>query len=174
MKRFQLAWLFICICVTTACESAPPPPASTLPVLPATTALVSLTPTAETSLLPATPDFQAQGESLQSNIPRCSGMEILKNPIDFSWPNIEQIEGATWGYYSCDQSQPELAAFFRAQLPQAPYDDMEINWVQRDNGTVGVYYVTAGTYMYVWMLPLPNNSQESYAVVAIASEMIDC
>jgi len=64
--------------------------------------------------------------------------------------------------------------FYRAQLPQAPYDDMEINWVERGDGTVGVYYVTAGTYMYVWMLPQPDNSQESYAVVAIASEMIDC
>jgi len=174
MRRVQFSWLFFCICFITACTSTPAPPATSSPVLPATSAPTFATTTAETPLLPATPDFQAQGESLLSNIPKCTGMEILKNPIDFSWPNIEQVEGATWGYYSCDQSQPELAAFYRAQLPQAPYDDMEINWVQRGDGTVGVYYVTAGTYMYVWMLPQPDNSLESYAVVAIASEMIDC
>jgi hypothetical protein len=131
-------------------------------------------PTATTAPLQPTSDLQAQAESLLSYIPNCNGLQALDTPIVFSWPNLDQIVGASWGYYSCNQSQSAVAAFYRDQLPKAPYDDMEINWVERDNGTVGVYYVTSGTYLYIWMLPQPDNPQASYIILAIDSEIIDC
>ena len=101
-------------------------------------------------------------------------MEVQESPIAFSWPNIEQITDATWGYYSCDQPQAAVAAFYRAQLPGEPYNYMEVNWVERAQGVVGVYYVLVSTYLYVWMIPQPDNPQRSYVIVALSSEAVDC
>jgi hypothetical protein len=51
---------------------------------------------------------------------------------------------------------------------------MELNWVEKDNGTVGVYYVTADIYLYIWMLPQKDDPQKSYVIVAIDSKIIEC
>ena len=73
-----------------------------------------------------------------------------------------------------DQPQGAATAFYRAQLPEAPYDYLETNWVDRAEGSVGVYYVSAGTWLYIWMIPRPDDPQRSYVIVALSSELIDC
>jgi hypothetical protein len=140
----------------------------------ATPVIVTVLPTDATATLQPISDTLAQGESLLTYIPSCTGLEVQDTPIVFSWTNLDQVVGSSWGYYDCNQSQADVAAFYRKQLPKEPYDDMELNWVEKDNGTVGVYYVTADIYLYIWMLPQKDNPQKSYVIVAIDSKIIEC
>jgi len=174
MRLTKFLMVFFCICLVTACTSAPQPASAITPTLAVTPTARLFTPTAGAPVAAATPNYQANGESLLSSIPQCTGLEVQESPIAFSWPNIEQITDATWGYYSCDQSQAAVAAFYKAQLPEAPYDYLETNWVERGDGTVGVYYVLAGTWMYIWMIPQPGDPQRSYVIVAISSQVVSC
>jgi hypothetical protein len=174
MRLTNYLMVLNCICLATACTSAPQPASAITPTMAVTPTARPFTPTAGTPPAPATPDYKSDGESLLSNIPQCAGMEVQENPITFSWPNLEQITGATWGYYSCDQPQAAVAAFYRSQLPGEPYNYMEVNWVERAQGVVGVYYVLVSTYLYVWMIPQPDNPQRSYVIVALSSEAVDC
>jgi hypothetical protein len=175
MTRYrQLFRLLFCIGFLTACTNSPAQISAGVPGVTATPMPATALPTATTPALQPTPDYLAQGKSLLSYIPSCTGLEVQGSPIVFSWTNLDQIKGATWAYYRCNQPPTGLAAFYRDKLPKAPYKYMEVNWVEKDNGTVGVYYVTAGIYLYIWMLPLPDNPQESYVIVAIGLELIGC
>jgi len=174
MRHTQLAWLLFCFVFLTACTNVPAQPPTILPDATATPLAASLQVTATAAPVQPATDLRAQGESLLSYIPNCNGLQALDTPIVFSWPNLDQVVGASWGYYSCNQSQADVAAFYREQLPKEPYDDMEINWVEKENGTVGVYYVTADIYLYIWMLPQQDNPQASYIIVALDSQIIQC
>jgi hypothetical protein len=174
MQYTRLAWLLFCFMFLTSCTSVPAQPTGIAPDATAAPVAASLQATATVAPVQPASDLQAQSESLLSYIPNCTGLNVLDSPVVFSWPNLDQIVDSSWGYYSCNQSQADVAAFYRKQLPKEPYDDMEINWVEKDNGTVGVYYVTADIYLYIWMLPQPDNSQASYVIVALDSKIIEC
>jgi hypothetical protein len=174
MQHTRIARFLFCFMFLTACASMPAQPTAIAPG--ATAAPVAASPQAAATGVPTQPaaDILTQGESLLSYIPNCTGLNVLDSPVIFSWPNLDQIVDSSWGYYSCNQSQADVAAFYRKQLPKEPYDDMEINWVEKDNGTVGVYYVTADIYLYIWMLPQPDDPQASYVIVALDSKIIEC
>jgi hypothetical protein len=118
------------------------------------------------------------GASLLRRLPKCEGIQVLEEPIKFIWPNIEErlieLEGTLWGYYSCEGLQVEVAAFYREQMPKPPYNMDETNWVKRSEGTVGVYY-NAGSiaWIYLWVVPQPDNTLKSYVIVAQTNNSVD-
>lgn len=114
-----------------------------------------------------------------SLLPRCTGIQILAQPVKFDWPNVEKrlkdLEGADWGYFSCPQPAAEISAFYREQIPKPPYNLKETNWVDRSEGALGIYYHDARlTWMYVWVVPQPGNAQAAYVIAAqTASEAFE-
>ncbi len=110
--------------------------------------------------------------------PRCEAMQVLSNKIKFDWPNIDQrireLQGSHWTYLSCEQPQVEVAALYRKQLPQAPYNLHETNWIEREEGSVGIYYTRAGTWDYVWIVPQPNDAHTSYVIIAESFTALSC
>ena len=117
-------------------------------------------------------------ESLLLRIPKCDGIEIQEKPIIFSWPNIEtrikELGDALWGYYACDQPQAYVLAFYRAHMSEPPYNNQESNWVERAEGSVGIYYNSANAWLYIWIVPQPDNPQKTYVIVAISYTLVDC
>jgi hypothetical protein len=117
------------------------------------------------------------GQYLLLRIPQCEGLKILDQPLKFDWPNIEariaEIGGALWGYYSCEQPQADVAAFYKEHTPEPPFNHEEVNWVQRVQGDVGVYYNAASSvWMYVWMVPQPGDPLKTFVIVAESFEPI--
>jgi hypothetical protein len=178
MKRTHLILILSCFSFFVSCTSAPQPTTPTAIVFESTpTADISLSVTS-TPHPTAAPDYKAMGESLLANIPQCSGMEILEEPIVFSWPDIstriQELGEAQWGYYSCDQPQVDASGFYKNQLTDSPYDYLETNWIERKEGTVGVYFVSSSTWMYIWVVPQPGDPKRSFVIVALSSEAIEC
>ena len=136
MRRTQLSLLLTCICLVTACTSAPQQTTPTIPALASAPAAVTSSPAAVSNSM-------ALSKSLLLRIPKCSGLEVQEHPIVFSWPNIEELGDALWGYYGCDQPQAEVVAFYKAHMAEPPYNNQETNWVERAGGSVGVYYNSA-------------------------------
>jgi hypothetical protein len=152
-----------------ACSNAPQPTVTaTIPAInPATT---------ESAPTPISTPLSV-GASLLTRLPRCDGIQILEKPFLFNWPNIEErikeLEGALWGYYSCDRAQVEVAAFYREQMPKPPYNMDETNWVERPEGTVGVYYNSGFiAWIYLWVVPQPDNAQKSYVIVVQSNDPV--
>ncbi len=110
--------------------------------------------------------------------PHCEGMRSLENAVEFSWPNINerihQLEGSHWTYIACEQPQAEVAALYRKQLPQAPYNLHETNWIERAEGSVGIYYTRAGAWDYVWIVPQANDTHTSYVIIAESFTALSC
>jgi hypothetical protein len=135
------------------------------------------TPTSYTSST-AVPNSFAMSESLLLRIPKCEGIEVQNKPIIFRWPNIEtrikELGDALWGYYSCDQSQAEVAAFYREHMPEPPYNNQESNWVERAEGSVGIYFNSANAWLYIWIVPQKNDPKKTYVIVAISYILVDC
>jgi hypothetical protein len=164
MKSIRLAFLSCCLCLSlAACSNThqgTEPSASNPAGIPAT---IENDPT-------LTPTYLSAGETLLMILPRCDGIEILEDPIQFKWPNIEdrikELEGSLWGYYSCPEPQKVVAAFYREQMAKSrPTIYYEANWVERSEGTVGVYY-DGVNWTYLWVVPQPDNAQKSYVIVA--------
>jgi hypothetical protein len=131
-------------------------------------------PAAVTSSPAAVSNSMALSESLLLRIPKCAGMEVQEHPIVFSWPNIEELDDALWGYYGCDQPQAEVVAFYKAHMAEPPYNNQETNWVERAGGSVGVYYNSARAWLYLWVIPQPGDPQKSYVIVAISYNLVNC
>jgi hypothetical protein len=171
MRHTLCALMLGCIYLFTACTS---PPRQTIPSrLP-----VASLPAIVTATPPTFSNSSALGESLLLRIPKCDGIEIQDEPIIFSWPNIEtrikELGEALWGYYSCDQSPKELAAFYKVRMTEPPYNNHEINWVERSDGFVGVYYNSANAWLYIWIVPQPDFPEKTYIIVAISYVLVDC
>jgi len=164
--RFIRCVCLVCgLClVIAACSSSPnqvAPSATTPPgIYPETT---QTSPTPEATPL-------SLGASLLKSLPKCDGILVLDNPVKFDWPNIDErlqeLSDALWGYYSCPGPQAEVAAFYRNQMPKPPNNMDETNWVERAEGSVGVYYNGASTWIYLWVVPQPEDAQKSYVIVA--------
>jgi hypothetical protein len=160
-----------CLSLVTACTIAPQKGNSSI------SAPIS-TPTTEPYSSGDPPNSRAMSESLLFRIPKCYGIEVQEKPIIFSWPNIEtrinELGDALWGYYSCDQPQAEVVAFYRAHMPDPPYNNQESNWVEREEGSVGVYYNSANAWLYLWVVPQQDDPQKTYVIVAISYILVDC
>jgi hypothetical protein len=171
MRQTQCALMLCCICFITACASAP------RQTTPSIFPIASL-PAVSTATPAAFSNSSALGESLLLRIPKCDGIEIQDEPIIFSWPNIEtrikELGEALWGYYSCDRPQKEVVAFYKAHMTDPPYNNHEINWVERSEGFVGVYYNSANAWLYIWILPQPDFPEKTYIIVAISYVLVDC
>ena len=109
-----------------------------------------------------------------SLIPRCDKVKILDQPVKFAWPNVEKrikaLEGSEWGYYSCPQTQDAVSTFYREGMRKKPYSMGETNWVDRPEGTLGVYYHSRSrVWIYLWVVPQPADVRASYVIVALAN-----
>lgn len=163
MRLIRCVFMFCCLYLSTvSCSNVTQPTLSsaTIPAInPATT---------ETAPTPVPTPLSA-GASLLKTLPKCEGIQILEEPVKFAWPNIEErikeLEGALWGYYSCEGPQVDVAAFYRVQMPKPPFRMYETNWVIRSEGIVGVYY-NGASWTYLWVVPHPGNAQKSYVIVA--------
>jgi len=162
-----LVGLSLCVACTSAGQPVPPS-------LPAASPMPSMT-----SAPTAVPTPMSMADYILSVIPRCDGIQILDQPVKFAWPNVEQrlkdLEGSDWGYFSCPRPAAEVSAFYREQMPRPPYNLNETNWVDRSEGTLGVYYHTARrAWTYMWVVPQPGDLQTSYVIVAqTASEVFE-
>jgi hypothetical protein len=132
--------------------------------------------TTQTSLAPeATP--LSLGASMLQKLPKCDGIQVLDNPVKFDWPNIDErlqeLSDAQWGYYSCPAPREVVASFYRERMPKPPTNMIETNWVERQEGSVGVYYNGSTTiWTYLWVVPQPEDSQKSFVIVAQALEPV--
>jgi hypothetical protein len=171
MRHTQRALLICCLCLCTACSNAH------LQTTPTISTLASI-PTAATSSPTEVSNSKAVSASLLLRIPKCEGIEIQEKPIVFSWPNIEtrikELGDALWGYYICDQSQEDVVAFYRANMPEPPYNNQETNWVERAEGSVGIYYNSANAWLYIWIVPKTDDPEKTYVIVAISYVLISC
>lgn len=171
MRPTQCALMLCCLCLFIGCTSAPQ---QTTPTISAPAS----TPTSDFSSPTAVPNSMALSESLLLRIPKCDGIEVQEKPIIFSWPNIEtrieELGEALWGYYGCEQSQAEVVAFYRAHMSEPPYNNQETNWVERSEGSVGIYYNSANAWLYIWIVPQPDDPEKSYVIVAISYVLVDC
>jgi hypothetical protein len=172
MKLLQYMCLVSGLClVLGACSntSLSTIPYSTLPPAtdPATTQL-SQTPEATPLSL---------GASMLQKLPKCDGIQVMDEPIIFDWPNIDErlqeLSDAQWGYYSCPSPREEVAAFYRERLPKPPTNMIEMNWVERFEGSVGVYYNGSTTvWTYVWVVSQTEDARKSFVIVAQSLEPV--
>jgi hypothetical protein len=115
--------------------------------------------------------------SLLQKLPKCDGIQVLDNPIKFDWPNIDErlqeLTDAQWGYYSCPGPGEEVATYYRERMPKPPFNQIETNWVERTEGSVGVYYNGSTTiWTYLWVVPQSQDTQQSYVIVAESLEPV--
>jgi hypothetical protein len=154
MKTLTIIFGFMLLIAMTACA----PPATPTPVpTPIPTATVAPFPTR----FPTPTIYDAR------HMPGCDGFEPLADRFRFEWPGIEEIKDVTdWAYFRCTQSPTQVAAFYREKMVNPPYNWQEIAWVERPEGTLGVYFHTVfQRWLYVWMLPRPNDPK-AHLVVA--------
>ena len=111
-------------------------------------------------------------------LPHCEGLQKLKEPVKFDWPNLndhmEQFIGTAWEYYACEQAPADVARLYREQLPEPPYNLQETNWLERQEGTLGIYFSQTGLWTYVWFIPQPNDPQKSYVIIAESFASVEC
>lgn len=166
MRLIRYIVLLSMICLLTACAGASPESSALLlldatlsPQAPAATVL-------STTSAPVSPS-----EYLLTIMPKCDGIQILDQPVTFPWPNIKQrlkeLEKSYQGYYTCSQPVAEVTPFYRKNIIKPPYNMNETNWVERPEGTLGLYYHSpTQTWLYLWIVPQPDNAQASLIIAA--------
>ena len=166
-----LPTLWLC-CVLAGCAGASP---STPAPNPQATSLLATSTLAATTSSPTTPP--ADKTDLPP-FPPCTGLQALKDPVQLSWPNLndqmEQFIGSEWQYYSCEQPPSEVAKAYRDQLTKAPYNLQETNWLERDEGTLGIYFAQSGLWYYMWFIAQSDNAHRSYIIVAESFASVEC
>ncbi len=130
-----------------------------------------------TSAAASLPPPPKSTESLPA-LPHCAGMQELKDAVQLDWPNLEQRKqefiSTAWRYYSCEEPPAQVAASFRQQLPKPPYNMQETNWLEREEGTLGIYFSQTGLWHYVWFISQPGDPQKSYVIVAESFASVEC
>jgi hypothetical protein len=126
------------------------------------------------SIPSATSTPMTDAEYVLSQIPHCESIKMLDQPIKFSWPNVDQrikdLQGSAWGYFSCAQAPSAVSAFYREQILKPPYNRQETNWIDRSEGTLGIYFQTGSqNWLYMWVVPQSNDKQKAYVIVAVTS-----
>jgi len=172
MKFIRRVCLFYGLCVVmVACSNNAQSPAPSVTIPPAINN--SSTQTSQTP--EATP--LSLSASLLQKLPKCDGIQVLDDPIKFDWPNIDErlqeLTDAQWGFYSCPGPREDVATFYRERMPKPPFNQIETNWVERTEGSVGVYYNGSTTiWTYLWVVPQQADSQQSYVIVAESLEPV--
>ncbi len=154
-----------------------PPQVSVQPAAvpsPTLSAAALSTASSESSQVAPSPTAGSTGAYLLSLIPQCEGAQVLDKGVTFAWPQVEQrlkeLEGSYWGYYSCPQARAEVSAFYRDKMTRPPYNRTETNWVERSEGTLGVYYSEgAQLWIYMWIVPQTPEGSSAYVIVAMAN-----
>ncbi len=105
-------------------------------------------------------------------------MQRLEGPVKFTWPNLEarlqDFVRPWWSYFSCDEPPAQVAALYRQQLPKSPYNMEETNWLERPEGTLGIYFSQTGEWDYVWIVPQPGDPKKTYIIVAETFSYVEC
>jgi hypothetical protein len=103
---------------------------------------------------------------------------VVKDRVDFDWPNLDahfqEFLGSIWSYYSCEQPQADVSSLYREQLLMPPFNLQEVNWFDREEGALGVYFSQKGSWHYVWIVPQPDDSQRTYVIIAESYAYIEC
>ncbi|HEX7974212.1 MAG TPA: hypothetical protein VF498_07375, partial [Anaerolineales bacterium] len=141
-----------------ACRSAPQTSSSPTLVANPPTGVAAPT-TQPTDSAPKTPS-----DYLLTIMPKCDGIQLLDQPVIFKWPNIKQrlkeLEESYQGYYTCSQPATDVASFYRETIVKPPFNMNETNWVERPEGTLGLYYHSpTQTWLYLWVVPQPADAQ---------------
>ena len=171
LSRALGALLNLLACCTLAACSSPASPAA-----PAAASLPT-----EALAAPATPSPTSTPSARRTEMPpfpACKGMQKLDEPVVFDWPNLkasmEQFIASAWDYYSCDQPAAEVITLYHEPLGKAPYNLWEANWLEREQGTLGIYFSDSGLWYYVWFLPQPDDPAKSYIVLAESMASVEC
>ncbi len=152
MKSLILLSTLLLLCAVVGCGGSPTP--TPLPSTPTRVPLPTATP-------------EPMGDYVPSDIPRCEGVKMLDQALQFNWAGVDAVGEGSWYYYHCNLKFDALADFYRPQMTKAPYEWGEINWVVRDEGTLGVYFHTVRqTWVYLWFLSKTPPEGGSYLVVA--------
>ncbi len=110
--------------------------------------------------------------------PQCTGMQKLSEPVNFDWPNLnehrQEFFRSQWTYFICQEPASEVAASYRQHLPKPPYAMDETNWLERPEGSLGVFFSQKGAWDYIWFIPQPENPQASYLIVAETFAYVEC
>lgn len=114
----------------------------------------------------------SKDQGLLCGFPYLEDMEILDQPVDFSWPGTDVLKrmpatSVKWEYYACPQPYSEVASLYREQTPNPPYNKPENNWTETDSGVMGVYLDAASNLRVVklWFIPQPDDTRLSYVIV---------
>jgi hypothetical protein len=153
------------LCLTVACSSgiqATPTPVFTPFHL--STSTTPSTPSSSPTPLPA-------GARILSDLPKCEGIEIAASSVTFDWPNIEQrfreLADSDWYYFSCPQPSDVVSSFYRENATQPPYLLSETNWIDRPEGSLGIYFHSVKRFtLYLWIVPQSTNHQATYLIAA--------
>ena len=152
--------------------------AAVSPSAPGATAPATVPTAAPAAQRPPSTDTPSGGKAEMPPFPRCAGMQRLDRPVEFDWPNLkasmEQFIASAWQYYSCDQPPAEVMELYRSSLAKPPYALWEANWLEREQGVLGIYFSEAGLWYYIWYLPQPGDPQRSYIVVAESFASVEC
>jgi hypothetical protein len=122
--------------------------------------------------------------SAPTDVPACKDVQVLEQPIQFSWPGLEDVaENApetNWTYYRCGQSQAAASAFYRHWMSTTEYHWVEYSWDEGAGGTLGVFYSSSvnladpNRWLYLWFLPEQSSNESSYLVAAWWSAAHSC
>lgn len=172
MRFIRCLLLVCCLCLCLAsCSSSPGMTQS-----PASMPAINLVANVNTPIPVPVLTPLSEAASILIRLPKCEGIQTLQEPIKFKWPNIErhlkEYQDGSWGYFSCEQPQADVAALYRVQMPKPPSNAYEMNWVEIQEGAVGVFY-NGSTWTIVWIVPQPGNAQKSYVIVAQTSFPVD-
>jgi hypothetical protein len=151
MKSILALTPLVLLLAVVGCASAPTPTPTPLPTrTPAPTAT-----------------SEPVGDYVPSDVPRCQGVKMLDRALKFEWVGVDAVGDGAWYYYHCDQKPGDLATLYRPVMIKAPYEWGEINWVERPEGTLGVYFNTVRqNWLYLWFLSDTTSAGGSYLVVA--------
>ncbi len=105
-------------------------------------------------------------------------MQALTGPVKFAWPNLDarlqDFVRPWWSYFSCDEPAAKVSALYRQELPKPPYNMDETNWLERPEGTLGIYFSETGEWDYIWIVPQPADPQKAYVIVAETFSYVEC
>ncbi len=170
LRSLAVLWMCGALGACAPAASARTPLPTAWPSDPAAAATASLPPSSATS----TPS----GTSAMPPFPECTGMQKLDQAVQFDWPNLktsmEQFIASAWEYHSCAQPPAEVAKLYRAALPNDPYKLWDSNWLEREQGTLGIYFSQSGLWYYVWFLPKPGDARGSYIILAESFASVEC
>ncbi len=166
--RTLVVIVLLSVLASCAVGTSPQVPASTQSAL----ATMDVTPSTAHSTV------EPPRTKLVQTFPECSGMQKLQGAVQFDWPtlaeHLQDFSRSQWTYYSCDQSASNVASLYRQDLPRPPYGMEETNWLERQEGTLGIFFSQKGAWDYIWFVPQPDDAQKSYVIISETFAYVEC